>query len=93
MRALALSKRDRRPAERLSCDHHAAEDEVRPLLELPEAVDQPALHESGRAPEQAARTTPTRLRPGTPGRPPAPAARVAGVHDRLRDRLQGRPRT
>ncbi|MEU5832631.1 hemerythrin domain-containing protein [Streptomyces diacarni] len=76
-------------------EEHVAEEEGRMLPKLRAALDQQALDELGRELEKAKQTAPTRPHPGAPDQPPglAMAAPVAAVYDRLRDRLQGRPRT
>ncbi|WP_369208290.1 hemerythrin domain-containing protein [Streptomyces sp. PU-14G] len=76
-------------------EEHVAEEEGRMLPKLRAAVDQQALDELGRELAKAKQTAPTRPHPGAPDQPPglAMAAPVAAVYDRLRDRLQGRPRT
>ncbi|MFI8850869.1 hemerythrin domain-containing protein [Streptomyces sp. NPDC053499] len=74
---------------------HVAEEEGGLMPKLREAVDQQTLDELGRELEKAKRAAPSRPHPNAPDQPPAlaMAAPVAGVYDRLRDRLQGRPRT
>ncbi|MET9857747.1 hemerythrin domain-containing protein [Streptomyces smyrnaeus] len=76
-------------------EEHVAEEEGRLMPMLREAVDQHTLDELGRALEKAKRTAPSRPHPHAPDKPPAlaMAAPVANVYDRMRDRLQGRPRT
>nr|WP_307805443.1 hypothetical protein [Streptomyces spirodelae] len=83
------------PDGQQAIDAHVAEEEGRLTPELREAVDQQTLDEPGRELGKAERAAPSRPHPHAPDQPPAPAmaAPVAGVYDRLRDRLQGRPRT
>lgn len=72
---------------------HQQEDDFMPRLRA--AAEQRALDELGTALDAAKRTAPTRPHPRAPTQPPALAvvAPVAALYDRLRDRLQGRPRT
>jgi len=58
-------------------------------------VDQQALDELGREVDEGKRTAPTRPHPHAPDQPPVLtwAAPVAAIYDRMRDRLQGWPRT
>lgn len=74
---------------------HVRGDEHELLPKLREALDEQALDELGKELDTAKQTAPTRPHPHTPDRPPALtlAAPVAALYDRLRDRLQGRPRT
>lgn len=75
--------------------HHVAEEEQELMPQLRDAIDQQALDELGEALDKAKLTAPTRPHPHAPDQPPAlaMAGPVATVYDRLRDRLQGRPRT
>jgi hemerythrin superfamily protein len=74
---------------------HVEEEEGVFLPQLKSAVDQQALDELGRELDKGKQTAPTRPHPHAPDQPPAltMAAPVAAIYDRLRDRLQGRPRT
>ncbi len=76
-------------------EQHVQEEEGEMLPKLREAVDQQALDELGQALDKAKQTAPTRPHPHAPDEPPglALAGPVATIYDRLRDRLQGRPRT
>ncbi|GAA2710843.1 hemerythrin domain-containing protein [Micromonospora olivasterospora] len=69
------------------------EDELMPLLRG--RADEQALRELGQAIDDGKHVAPTRPHPHAPDRPPALAlaAPVAAIYDRLRDRMQGRPRT
>jgi hemerythrin superfamily protein len=71
----------------------AEEDELLPKLR--DAVDEQALTELGEALDKAKEVAPTRPHPKAPEEPPALALAgpVAAIYDRLRDRLQGRPKT
>lgn len=62
---------------------------------LRDALDQEALDQLGEALDKGKEIAPTRAHPGAPEEPPALtlAGPVAAIYDRLRDRLQGRPRT
>lgn len=68
------------------------EDQLMPLLS--ERADQQALRELGHEIDQGKQSAPTRPHPHAPDTPPALAlaAPVAAIYDRLRDRIQGRPR-
>lgn len=74
---------------------HVREEEGRMLPKLREHLDQEALDDLGSALEMGKRVAPTRPHPAAPGEPPALAlvGPLAAVYDRVRDRLQGRPRT
>lgn len=74
---------------------HIREEEGELFPQLREALDQRALDELGEALDKAKQTAPTRPHPKAPDTPPglALAGPVAAIYDRLRDRLQGRPRT
>ncbi|MGP3975733.1 hemerythrin domain-containing protein [Streptomyces sp. 8N114] len=76
-------------------EEHVAEEEGLMLPKLRAALDQQTLDELARELKKAKRTAPSRPHPRAPDQPPAlaMAAPVAGVYDRLRDRLQGRPTT
>jgi hemerythrin superfamily protein len=69
------------------------EDELMPSLRA--AVDEQALQELGEEICRGKQRAPTRPHPHAPDQPTAlaAAAPVAAIYDRLRDRLQGRPRT
>lgn len=69
------------------------EDELMPSLDA--VTDEQALAELGQAIDDSKGRAPTRTHPHAPDRPPALtlAAPVASIYDRLRDRIQGRPRT
>ncbi|MFC3575071.1 hemerythrin domain-containing protein [Streptomyces yaanensis] len=74
---------------------HVREEEGELMPKLRDAVSQKELEELGQRLTQAKRTAPTRPHPNAPAEPPALAIAgpVAAAYDRLRDRLQGRPRT
>lgn len=74
---------------------HVAEEEGQMMPRLSDAVDAQALTELGEALDKAKATAPTRPHPSAPDQPPALALAgpVAAIYDRLRDRLQGRPKT
>lgn len=74
---------------------HVQEEEGVLFPQLREHVDEQALRELGQALDQGKHTAPTRPHPAAPTEPPALtlAAPVAAIYDRMRDRLQGRPRT
>lgn len=76
-------------------EEHVRELETEFLPGLRAAVGQERFDALGRALVRAERTAPTRPHPNAPDRPPALtlAAPVAAAYDRVRDRLQGRPRT
>jgi hemerythrin-like domain-containing protein len=76
-------------------EHHVAEEESRFFPALRAAVDGQALAELGAQLDQAKKVAPTRPHPAAPDEPPslALAAPIAAIYDRLRDRLQGRPKT
>jgi hemerythrin superfamily protein len=76
-------------------EHHVEEEEGRFMPALRGAVDEEALTELGHQLDVAKKTAPTRPHPHAPDEPPglALAAPVAAIYDRLRDRMQGRPRT
>jgi hypothetical protein len=58
-------------------------------------VDEQALIELGEALDKGKHTAPTRPHPAAPTEPPALAlaAPIAAIYDRMRDRMQGRPKT
>ncbi|TSE00946.1 hemerythrin domain-containing protein [Skermania sp. ID1734] len=74
---------------------HIRSDEGSLLPKLSEALDQSALDELGQALDDAKKLAPTRAHPGAPDEPPSLAlgAPVLAIYDRVRDRIQGRPRT
>jgi hemerythrin superfamily protein len=74
---------------------HVRTEEGELMPRLGTAADDEALRELGREIDDSKRRAPTRGHPHAPDRPPALtlAAPVAAIYDRLRDRLQGRPRT
>jgi hypothetical protein len=80
---------------RREIDEHIREEEGELLPRLREAVTQEELDRLGGLLARAKQTAPTRPHPGAPDEPPALAfaGPVAAAYDRLRDRLQGRPRT
>ncbi|MFF9219225.1 hemerythrin domain-containing protein [Streptomyces viridosporus] len=80
---------------RRDVEEHVREQETDFLPGLRAAVGQERLDALGRALVRAKRTAPTRPHPNAPDRPPALAlaAPMAAAYDRVRDRLQGRPRT
>lgn len=74
---------------------HVQEEENELMPRLRAATDEQALQELGEQIAAGKRTAPTRPHPHAPDRPPGLplAAPLAAGYDRLRDRLQGRPRT
>lgn len=76
-------------------DKHVQEEEGVLFPKLRDALDQEALDELGQALDKGKEIAPTRAHPHAPEEPPALtlAGPVAAIYDRLRDRLQGRPRT
>jgi hemerythrin superfamily protein len=74
---------------------HVREEESELLPKLAQAVDQEDLDELGRVLDAAKPAAPTRPHPHAPDQPPALtlAAPLAAAYDRLRDRIQRRPRT
>ncbi len=76
-------------------EHHVQDEEGDLMPKLRGAVDEQALKELGQALNTAKQTAPTRPHPHAPDQPPglALAGPVAAIYDRLRDRLQGRPKT
>ncbi|MGW1162344.1 hemerythrin domain-containing protein [Streptomyces sp. NPDC002513] len=100
---LALDKlsvdddRERELVEQLrqEIEDHVQEEEGELMPRLRDAVSQKDLDRLGELLAQARQTAPTRPHPHAPDEPPALslAGPVAAAYDRLRDRLQGRPRT
>ncbi|MEU6096924.1 hemerythrin domain-containing protein [Streptomyces sp. NPDC047079] len=100
---LALDKlsvddhRERELVEQLrqEIEEHVHEEESELMPGLRDAVSQRDLDRLGELLAQAKQTAPTRPHPHAPDEPPALslAGPVAAAYDRLRDRLQGRPRT
>ncbi|OII70329.1 hemerythrin domain-containing protein [Streptomyces sp. CC77] len=82
-------------ALRRDVEQHVRDDEGELTPRLRGAVSQQDLDELGGLLDEAKQTAPTRPHPHAPEEPPALAlaAPVAAAYDRLRDRLQGRPRT
>jgi hemerythrin superfamily protein len=80
---------------RQDVEEHVREEEGVLFPQLREEVDEQALTELGEVLDEAKKTAPTRPHPGAPDQPPALtlAGPLAAVYDRLRDRLQRRPRT
>lgn len=76
-------------------EEHVQEEEGQMFPQLRDHLDEQALTELGETLDQAKQTAPTRAHPAAPTEPPALAlaAPVAAIYDRMRDRLQGRPRT
>jgi hemerythrin superfamily protein len=76
-------------------EEHVREEEGELLPRLRDALSQQELDELGQLLAQAKQTAPTRPHPHAPDEPPALSlvGPVAAAYDRLRDRLQGRPRT
>ncbi|MEU9441708.1 hemerythrin domain-containing protein [Streptomyces sp. NPDC048304] len=74
---------------------HIREEEGSLMPRLRQHVSQPDLDRLGRLIAQGKAGAPTRPHPSAPDHPPALtfAAPVAAAYDRLRDRLQRRPRT
>jgi hypothetical protein len=74
---------------------HVREEEGELMPALDAAADEQALAELGREINDGKRHAPTRTHPHAPDRPPVLtlAAPVAAIYDRLRDRIEGRPRT
>ncbi|MFF4019641.1 hemerythrin domain-containing protein [Streptomyces sp. NPDC001843] len=80
---------------RREIEEHVREEEDVLMPRLRAAVSQQELDDLGRLLTKAAQGVPTRPHPHAPDRPPALtfAGPVAAAYDRLRDRLQRRPRT
>ncbi|MDT0466231.1 MULTISPECIES: hemerythrin domain-containing protein [Streptomyces] len=80
---------------RQEIEDHVHEEEGELLPRLRDAVSEQDLDRLGELLTQARQTAPTRPHPHAPDEPPALslAGPVAAAYDRLRDRLQGRPRT
>ena len=80
---------------RTEIQEHVAEEEGQFFPAFRGAVDQQALDELGEQLDAAKKIAPTRPHPGIPDQPPGEAVlgAIGAVSDRLRDRLQGRPRT
>ncbi|MCO5973002.1 hemerythrin domain-containing protein [Actinoallomurus soli] len=76
-------------------DHHVQEEEGRFFPTLRETLGREALEDLGEQLREGKRAAPTRPHPHAPNEPPAlaMAAPVAAMYDRVRDRLQRRPRT
>ncbi|MEV5175422.1 hemerythrin domain-containing protein [Streptomyces flaveolus] len=95
-----LGEGDQRTGElvaelRREVSEHIQEEEGTLMPRLREAVSQQELDRLGELIGQAKATAPTRPHPHAPDQPPALtlAAPLAAAYDRLRDRLQRRPRT
>ncbi|MFC9467126.1 hemerythrin domain-containing protein [Streptomyces coelicoflavus] len=80
---------------RRDVDEHVREEETEFMPRLREAVDPAQLDKLGLDLERAKQAAPTRPHPGAPDRPPALALAgpVAAAYDRIRDRLERRPKT
>ncbi|GAA0354751.1 hypothetical protein GCM10010151_50340 [Actinoallomurus spadix] len=80
---------------RREVEHHVQEEEGEFFPRLREALGPEALGDLGEQLRKGKRAAPTRPHPHAPNEPPAlaMAAPVAAVYDRVRDRLQRRPRT
>ncbi|MEU7164020.1 hemerythrin domain-containing protein [Streptomyces morookaense] len=76
-------------------EHHVREEEGELLPRLREALEPEDLADMGRELDAAKHLAPTRPHPHAPDEPPALALAgpVAALYDRIRDRVQGRPRT
>lgn len=74
---------------------HIREEEGDLMARVRGTADQEALDELGTLIDEGKSKAPTRAHPHAPDEPPAlaVAAPLATIYDRLRDRLQGRPRT
>lgn len=74
---------------------HVEHQETRFLPALQSSVDEQALKELGEQLDLAKKAAPTRPHPAAPDHPPVLplAAPLVAIYDRLRDRLEGRPRT
>lgn len=75
--------------------HHVEEEEGELMPKVRDHLDEQALQELGEEIDHAKRRAPTRPHPAAPDRPPALTllAPVAAIYDRLRDRIERRPRT
>ncbi|MFF6998916.1 hypothetical protein ACFY93_28735 [Streptomyces sp. NPDC008313] len=96
MDAIELLTHDHRMAEpRRDVGEHVREEEEGLLPRLRDPVSQRDPDDLGRVLGKAERTAPAPPHPSAPDKPPAltPAGPVAAAYDRIRDRLQGRPRT
>ena len=80
---------------RKDIQEHIGEEEGELMPKVRAEVDDLALQELGEALDEAKKTAPTRPHPHAPDEPPALAiaAPVAAIYDRMRDRIQGRPKT
>jgi hypothetical protein len=80
---------------RREIEEHVREEESQFFPQLRESVTQQDLDELGEVLDKAKDTAPTRPHPHAPDQPPglALAGPVAALYDRVRDRLQRRPRT
>ena len=74
---------------------HVQEEEGELMPKVRDHLDEQALAELGEEINTAKRRAPTRPHPAAPDRPPVLtlAAPVAAIYDRLRDRIERRPRT
>jgi hemerythrin-like domain-containing protein len=95
-----LSAGDRRERDLVAelkreVDQHVQEEEGRFFPTLRETLGRQALEDLGERIRQGKHSAPTRPHPHAPNEPPAlaMAAPVAAAYDRVRDRLQRRPRT
>jgi hypothetical protein len=80
---------------RSEVEQHVQEEESRFMPALRGATDDDSLEELGQQLDKAKRLAPTRPHPNAPDHPPAEAVvgAIAAIVDRLRDRVQHRPRT
>lgn len=76
-------------------ERHVSADEDDLMPRLRDAADEESLTEMGEVIDAGKATAPTRPHPAAPDEPPVLplAAPVVAIYDRLRDRIQGRPRT
>ncbi|RGC65664.1 hypothetical protein C5N14_27565 [Micromonospora sp. MW-13] len=74
---------------------HVRDDENELMPLLCDRADKQSLRELGQEIDQGKQRAPTRPHPHAPEEPPPLAfvAPLAAIYDRLRDRMQGRPRT
>jgi hypothetical protein len=74
---------------------HVEHEEGRFFPALESSVDEQALQELGAQLDEAKKVAPTRPHPAAPDHPPVLtlAAPLVAIYDRLRDRIQGRPKT